>query len=311
MAVVADGDGGRVYLSPTPEMEKIARSAEPDWKPETPLPDDVRNFWTLNYGLTHFHHLFCPRQLVALTTFSKLVGEVRNRIVADATRQKDAGQCQLTEEQAEAYADAVSAYLAIATSRWSDNSNAIASWNYTNQNLRVCFTRQSIPMSWDYAELSPFSSMGGWFSTVSNSASIIALMNPAAKGYALQENASTQLLSLGKIVSTDPPYYDNVTYSDLSDFFYVWMRKTLATIWPALFTTMTAPKKEELIAAPYRHGGKEAAEAFFLNGMTEAMHRLADQSHPAFPVTIYYAFKQSETESDGTASTGWQTFLEA
>ena len=166
-------------------------------------------------------------------------------------------------------------------------------------------------MSWDFVEVSPFSSVGGWFNQVKNSASILSGMVPAADGYASQENATEQTVSNGKIVSTDPPYYDNVTYSDLSDFFYVWLRRCCGSIFPELFATMTAPKTEELIAAPYRHGGKTEAEEFFLEGMTGALKQIASQSHPAFPVTVYYAFKQSETGKDGTASTGWQTFLAA
>lgn len=308
MAVVAEGVRSRVYLPPSPELERLASTTNPTWEPSTPLPDDIRNFWTANYGLTQFSHLFTKRQLNTLTTFIDLIAEVRERILADAQQRDDYTS---VPHRPKAYADAIAVYLALATSRWSDNSNAIASWNYSNQNMRVCFTRQSIPMSWDFAEISPFSSMGGWYTTVKNSAAIIASMNPAATGHVSQEDARVQTTSNEKIVSTDPPYYDNVTYSDLSDFFYVWLRKSLGGVYPNLFATMTAPKEDELIAAPYRHGGKEAAEQFFLSGMTGAMHRLAEQSHPAFPITIYYAFKQSESQQDGTSSTGWQTFLEA
>jgi putative DNA methylase len=130
-------------------------------------------------------------------------------------------------------------------------------------------------------------------------------------GSARQGDAQTQTVSVGKVVSTDPPYYDNIGYADLSDFFYVWLRRTLRPIFPGLYATLAVPKAEELVATPYRHGSKEAAERFFLEGMTRALENLARQAHPAFPVTIYYAFKQSETEQDGTTSTGWETFLEA
>jgi putative DNA methylase len=131
-------------------------------------------------------------------------------------------------------------------------------------------------------------------------------------GRAVQNSAQDQSFSKGRVVSTDPPYYDNIGYADLSDFFYVWLRRSLKTVFPDLFATLAVPKAEELVATPYRHGSREKAETFFLDGMTMAMHRLAEQTHPAFPVTIYYAFKQSESESDtGTASTGWETFLDA
>ena len=131
-------------------------------------------------------------------------------------------------------------------------------------------------------------------------------------GIARQANATDQLFSLNKLISTDPPYYDNIGYADLSDFFYLWLRKSLRLIFPDLFATLAVPKAEELVATPYRHGSRHEAETFFLNGMTQAMRRLSEQSHPGFPVTIYYAFKQSEKKGDeGTSSTGWETFLDA
>jgi len=128
----------------------------------------------------------------------------------------------------------------------------------------------------------------------------------------LQADASAQKLSTNKVISSDPPYYDNIGYADLSDFFYIWQRRSLRAIYPELFATLAIPKTEELVASPYRHGNKQKAEKFFLDGMTRAMQRLAEQAHPAFPVTIYYAFKQAEKKADGgTSSTGWETFLEA
>src|SRR5262249_39572988 len=160
---------------------------------------------------------------------------------------------------------------------------------------RVLFARQAIPMSWDFAELSPFSSVGPWFSVVE---SIVAALPATAPGqilgHASQDNASLQTISRNKCVSTDPPYFDNIGYADLSDFFYVWLRKSLHATFPSLLATIAVPKAEELVATPARHGGKERAETFFLDGMTKAMARLADQAHPAGPITIYYAFKQSD-----------------
>jgi putative DNA methylase len=166
-------------------------------------------------------------------------------------------------------------------------------------------------MSWDFAEVNPLSTQSG---SIENSIDYTTkgISVVGAKGTALQQDATTQCVSSGKLVSTDPPYYDNIGYADLSDFFYVWLRRSLRPIYPNLFATVAVPKAEELVATPYRHGGKEQAEKFFLDGMTEALHNLAQQAHAAFPVTIYYAFKQSETKNEsGTSSTGWETFLEA
>jgi len=315
MAIVAEGERGRVYLSPTPKMEAIALSAQAQDVPETDLPKKALGFRIQEYGMTRWCDLFTPRQLVALTSFSDLVQEARNRVKRDALaaglpdddRGLDAGGTG-----APAYADAVTVYLAMATSRWSDLSNSLCSWNNTNQNVRALFARQAIPMNWDFVELSPFSRVGSWFSTVVSSVEASVSLCTGPVGYALQADAASQDVSSGKVVSTDPPYYDNIGYADLSDFFYVWLRRSLKPVFPDLFATLSVPKAEELVATPYRHGSKEKAEVFFLDGMTQAIHRLAEQVHPAFPVTIYYAFKQSESDgANGTASTGWETFLDA
>lgn len=168
-------------------------------------------------------------------------------------------------------------------------------------------------MVWDFAESNPFSEAGGSLETALEKGRLAIDYFPAVPGgRALQADAQTQMLTSSKLVSTDPPYYDNIGYADLSDFFYVWLRRSLRQILPGLYATIAVPKAEELVATPYRHGGKEAAETFFLEGMKKAMSNLAEQAHPAFPVTIYYAFKQSETKGDeGTSSTGWETFLQA
>lgn len=168
-------------------------------------------------------------------------------------------------------------------------------------------------MVWDFAEGNPLSeSSGSWMNNVEWGAKAAAKLPSSASGQALQVDAATQTTSSGKVISTDPPYYDNIGYADLSDFFYVWLRRSLRPVFPDLFATLAVPKAEELVATAYRHGSKEEAEAFFLAGMTQAMQRLADQGHPEFPVTIYYAYKQSETNSDdGTSNTGWDTFLAA
>lgn len=314
MAIVAEGDRGRVYLPPTPEHEDIARRAKPDWRPVTPLAPDLRALWTPPYGLTSFGDLFTLRQLVALTTFSDLVSEAREQVKRDAIAANFSNDCTSLNDGgtgATAYADAVAVYLSLATSRWSDLSNSICSWNNINQNVRALFSRQGIPMSWDFSELSPFSEMGSWYSMIETSVELLARFITKKRGIARHADATSQGLSVNKVVSTDPPYYDNIGYADLSDFFYVWLRRALQLLFPDIFATLAVPKSEELVAIAYRHGSKVEAEAFFLDGMTRAMHRLAEQAHPGFPVTIYYAFKQSETKSEGTMSTGWETFLDS
>ena len=318
MAIVAEGKKGRIYLSPTEEMEKIAQSAQPEWHPETALPDNPRWFSPPIYGMQTYGSLFTPRQLLALTTFSDLIDEAREKIAADyrvAHPASDGDDTPLAEggNGAQAYADAVAVYLAFAVNKGANLWSSIASWMSDRGAFRETFARQAIPMVWDYAEANPFSNSGGNFYTAILKGSMAIEVFPVNNfGLTKQADAQTQSISQDKIISTDPPYYDNIGYADLSDFFYVWLRRNLRPLYPQLFAAMTVPKEEELVATPYRHGGKEAAERFFLDGMTEAMHRLAVQAHPAFPVTIYYAFKQSETnKDDATASTGWETFLQA
>lgn len=328
MAIVAEGDRGRVYLSPTHEMRTIAESAKPEWKPDTPLPDDPRNFWTLSYGLTTFGDLFTPRQLVALTTFSDLVGEARERIRADARAAgmpDDGRGLAAGGTGAAAYAEAVATYLGLALSRFVDRNNALCTWDAgpagtkastggsaRTASIRNLFARQAIPMAWDFGEANPLSESGGsWDSSFVWVIPAVERLVAGIEGFGCQADAQSQNVSNGKVVSTDPPYYDNIGYADLSDFFYVWLRRSLRETYPRLFATVAVPKAEELVATPYRHDGKEGAEKFFLDGMTAAMHNLAERAHQAFPVSIYYAFKQSETKDAGTTSTGWETFLEA
>lgn len=320
MAIVAEGSRGRIYLTPTAEAEAIARTARATWKPETPLPDDQRNFWTVSYGLTTYGELFTPRQLVGLTTFSDLLSRTRDRIredACDAGVEDDGKGLDAGGNGATAYAEAVSVYLAFAIDKMADLGNSLVRWEPIAQCPRQLFGRQAIPMVWDFAEANPLGdSSGSWEVFVDGLSKAISKVfeqtQPWFRGHAGQADAQTQTVSQGKFVSTDPPYYDNIAYADLSDFFYVWLRRALRPMFPNLLATIAVPKAEELIAAPYRRGGKDQAEAFFLDGMTHAMRSLANQAHPEGPITIYYAFKQSETSSDlGTTSTGWVTFLEA
>lgn len=213
---------------------------------------------------------------------------------------------------ATAYAQAIGVYLGLAISRTTNTVNSLAVWSQSREQSVNLFSRQAIPMAWDFPEVNPFAGAAGDFGATTASMAKLVAGCSSIPAYVAQFDAQAQIISKDKVVSTDPPYYDNIGYADLSDFFYVWLRKSLKPIFPSLFATLAVPKAEELVATAYRHGGREAAEVFFLDGMTRAIHNLAEQSHPGFPVTIYYAFKQSETkEETGTSSTGWETFLEA
>ncbi|MBB3909722.1 DUF1156 domain-containing protein [Sphingomonas desiccabilis] len=319
LAIIAEGVRGRVYLSPTAEHESAARIAEPLWKPEVEFFQDALGFRVGNYGMSKWSDLFTHRQLAALTTFSDLVKEVAEKVRADAAAAGLTGREGSLEaggDGPQAYANAVTVYLSFAISRLADFGCSLATWKPSGQQVMHLFTRQAIPMTWDFPESNFLGNSSiCWDNAVKYAhEALIAgtVAKPFAPGVAMQANAMEQTLSNNRVVSTDPPYYDNVGYADLSDFFYVWLRATCRDIYPNLFATLTTPKSDELVATPERHGGQAKAESFFLEGMTKAMHRLSDQAHPAFPLTIYYAFKQSETDdSAGTASTGWDTFLDA
>jgi putative DNA methylase len=271
------------------------------------------------YGLTKFGDLFTSRQLVALSTFSDLVNEAIERVKADAVAAGLGDDGRGLDEDgsgATAYAQGVGVCLAFLVEKLSEAHSTLCTWSNAPKNELVVstFRRQALPMTWDFGESNPFaSSSGSVHKTAEAIAKVLELSVPAVmRGHALQADAQTQSISANKVVSTDPPYYDNIGYADLSDFFYVWLRRSLKGLYPDLFATMAVPKTEELVANPYRHGGEQQAEKFFLDGMTVALQNLARQAHPAFPVSIYYAFKQSETKDDaGTSSTGWETFLEA
>jgi putative DNA methylase len=319
MAVVAEGKKGRVYLSPTESIEAIADSAEAQRFTETEISHWPGRTNVVEYGMTKFLDLFTPRQLVALTTFSDLVQEAREKAIADAKAAglPDDGQgLAQGGSGATAYGEAVAVLLAFSIDKMADLGNSLVRWEPVAQCPRQLFGRQAIPMVWDYAEANPFSaSSGAWLTFVDGQSKAFAksFINVQSwfKGSAEQADASNQAISSSKVISSDPPYYDNIGYADLSDFFYVWMLRSLRLTYPSLFGTMAVPKAEELVATPYRHGSKEGAETFFMDGMTRAMHAMANQAHPLFPVTIYYAFKQSETKEDKTTSTGWVTFIEA
>ncbi|MGI8687654.1 MAG: DUF1156 domain-containing protein [Thermomicrobiales bacterium] len=326
MAIVAEGQRERIYLDATPEHVTIAKQAVPEWEPSAELPRNPRDFKTPNYGLTTFASLFTPRQLVALTTFSDLVGEVRERV------RQDAIAVGLPDDDlaladggmgATAYADAVATYLAISVDRMSDYHSSICSWHSGRDIIRNTFARQAIPMIWDFAEANPMSGSTGNFTGAVDWVFKVVSESPCnIAGVAKQLDATTSINGvILPLVCTDPPYYDNIGYANLSDFFYIWLRRSIGTVYPSLFSTMLVPK-EELVATPYRfNGSKVAAERFFEKGLSQAFSHMYEKHDPAYPLTIFYAFKQAESdinESDVAlplgiaapiASTGWETML--
>ena len=317
MAVVAEGTRGRVYLDPTDEMEAVSRSAVPEWRPENELPHNPRDFKTPNYGMSSFANLFTDRQLVALTTFSDLVAEAREKVLADAFAagmDTDAPRLADGGAGAQAYADAVATYLGLSVSKITNVSSTITSWMNDRGAFRETFARQAIPMVWDFAESNPFSRSGGCFDAILDKACrfVGSMTGSWPQPAIIQQDAAGETgLVENAVVATDPPYYDNISYAELSDFFYVWLRRTVRGVWPDLFRRVLVPKDEELVATPYRHGGKDAAERFFLDGMGNALANMNESGADDFPVTIYYAFKQSEIVKEGLSSPGWATFLQA
>ena len=315
MAIVLEGTKGRVYLSPTDEQENVALVNPPEWRPTGLVPARLTGGTCVPYGLKEWGDLFTSRQLIALTTFSDLATEAVARIREDAAiagMDDDGRGLDLGGTGATAYAEAIGVYLSFLIGQLANHGSTLCGWNNPNTQMRSVFSRQSIAMTWDFAEANLFSDSSGSYNNLfERQIKGFEALSSNKFGQAQQVDAQTQSVSVNKVISSDPPYYDNIAYADLSDFFYVWLRRSLRPIFPSLYATMAVPKAEELVATSYRHGGKEGAEAFFLDGMGKAIHQLAEQAHPAFPVTIYYAFKQSETKMDGTSSAGWETFLQA
>jgi len=319
MAVVTEGKGGRSYYAPMPEHEQVARVAIPESAPDTELPEQALGFRVQLYGMTKHRDLFTSRQLVALTTFSNLVGEAREQICADALAAglpDDDTPLREGGVGARAYAEAVSVYLAFAVDRSAERGNSLSTWQNTADFVRGVFARQAIPMVWDYAEVNPFSSSTGNFydniEWVAKATDFLRFSNDSCSSSVSQADAATSLTVQERIViSTDPPYYDNIGYADLSDFFYVWMRPSLRDIYPDVFGTVMVPKTPELIASPYRFDGdKDAANEHFETGLMQAFVNMQRTIYTDYPLTVYYAFKQEELVLDeGVASTGWETML--
>lgn len=314
MAIVAEGNRRRVYLPPTHEHVSAAKEATPAGVPSGGISNWPGRINVYTYGLTRFSDLFTNRQLVALTTFSDLVDEARDKVLQDALNSGLPAGARLAEcgDGAEAYADAIAIYLAFAISRTTNKSNALNTWDSSPkmEAVRGLFARQAIPMAWDYAESNPFGgSSGDYLEDLAWVSRSLEKLPAQGRGDAQQADAATRSYSR-VVVSTDPPYYDNICYADLSDFFYVWLRRSLRAIEPALLASMLVPKAEELVANPYRHNGPEGAEKFFEEGFERVFARARAEASDDFPITVFYAFKQSELEQEGITSTGWATILE-
>lgn len=315
-AVVAEGKNGRIYL-PIDTVQYTASCVErPENYPDALLPHNPRDFKTPNYGMTHFSDLFTPRQLTALTTFSTLVAEAQQKAEADAIAAGMANDhlpLRSDGQGARAYGEAVGVYLAFAIDKGANLWSSVCGWMNDRGAFRETFARQAIPMVWDYAEANPFSNSGGNFSMfIERCADTISFLPGVYSGEVKQHDAQRDSGLRNIMVSTDPPYYDNIGYADLSDFFYVWLRQSLRDTYPDVFSTMLVPKAEELIVTPYRHDGSvEKAKGFFEEGMLSACKQMNLYAREDIPVTIYYAYKQSDADSDGAASSGWETMLSA
>jgi putative DNA methylase len=322
MAIVAEGKSGRFYFAPTLEQETIAHNAKPAWKPDTDLPKEALGFRVQNYGMSTHAALFTLRQLVSLTTFSDLVGEALKKAVADAI---DAGlpndDIPLNDggTGARAYGEAIATYLGMALSKLADASTTLVRWKPSMDQAIATFGRQALPMVWDYAESNTFNNAAGdYFTTLSSMCRVIKNLATNGLNKCSQIDAfSGEASECRTLISTDPPYYDNIGYADLSDFFYVWLRRALSSFYPSICSTLLVPKEKELVATPYRFGGgKQKAKTFFEEGLGKAFNRMYENSHAGYPITVYYAFKQAESESNGKgneesiASTGWETMLE-
>ncbi|MBC8990877.1 DUF1156 domain-containing protein [Micromonospora chalcea] len=323
LAVVAAGDRRRHYLTPASSdvapipvcraLAKEIRANDAALKPES-RGTFGGNAQGKRYGFFSFSDYFADRQLIALTTFSDLVGEVRELVLRDAVEAgiPEGERLEAGGTAAAAYADAVATFLGCVVSRVADYGSTLSTWmpDPKNEGLRNTFARQAISMTWDFAEANPFSDASGNFNFMLRGVvRVLDTLDAGALAWATQADAVRAVSQRG-LISTDPPYYDNIGYSDLSDFFYVWLRRSLRPIHPQLLSTMLVPKAEELVANPYRHGGKEGAKRFFEDGFRNVFANARDSASPDFPITVWYAFKQSDASDEGTTSSGWETLLD-
>ena len=310
-AVVCEGGRKREYKAPMDEDRLEVQFDRVNQLNMGVLADNPRYMSPPLYGMDTFDKLFTARQLTALTTFSDLVSEAREQVLRDAlaSGMSKGERLEAGGVGAAAYADAVATYLGLVISRITDYSSSINSWASSPQ-MEIVQHIFALPMAWDYAESNPFADSSGSLNIMIRAVSEAVSRVPAcSQAYVLQTDAASHDYR-GAVISTDPPYYDNISYSDLSDFFYVWLRRSLKDVHPSLFSTMLVPKAEELVANPYRHGGKDGARDFFEDGFRTVFANARRSANPDYPMTVYYAFKQTETSTEGRTSTGWSTILD-
>ncbi|ADM09269.1 hypothetical protein PB2503_05992 [Parvularcula bermudensis HTCC2503] len=295
LGIVAEGKGGRRYVSPDPQHIKTAFSEIPDWRPEYPLSQHPQYMSVTNYGPKNVSDLFMDRQTIALNAFSNCIPEVIEQIDAS-----------------EEYKEAIATYLALGVSRLANRQSTSTFWDNGSEKVQQVFAMQALPMRWDTAEGNPFSnSSGNFIGQIDYLAKAIGTL-PSQQPGGKEVHKDAQTVDFNNfVISTDPPYYDNVPYADLSDFFYVWLRRALKDHYPDLFQTVLVPKAEELVADHQRHKGRDPADGFFLDGMTNVMRHMAEQGRKDVPAAIYYAFRQGEVDEGGTSSKGWATFLQS
>jgi putative DNA methylase len=315
MAIAAEGDRRRVYLPPNDAHRLAADVQRPGSAPEASIPTEALGFRVQNYGMTRWADLFTNRQLLALATFSDLVIEARDRVLRDALAvgAPNGDRLESGGADAEAYADAVATYLGLVMSRMTEYQSNLCAWanNPQMEIVKTLFTRQAIPMMWDFAEGNALGERSGSVTRMTAAvAKVIDRLNGSPVPTTVAQADAILAVGRSTVISTDPPYYDNIGYSDLSDFFYVWLRRSLRNIHPELLSTLLVPKSEELVANPFRHDGDDGAKEFFEDGFRRVFARARETASDAFPITVYYAFKQSDSGDDGTASTGWETLLD-
>ncbi|MEV0735466.1 DUF1156 domain-containing protein [Streptomyces sp. NPDC050549] len=313
MAIAAEGKRRRIYLPPNEEHGRAANVPRPTEVPDTEIPYNPRYLTPPNYGMTHHADLFTNRQLTVMAVLTSLAQDVKSSISKDAKEfgLPNGDHLEVDGNSAESYSGSISTYLALAVSKAADRLTSISGWDSSTktEGTRNVFARQAISMVWDFSEANPFvdasGGLGKAFEAVAEALSRLGTGKPGK----VEQADATQRSYSGLLVSTDPPYYDNVPYADLSDFFYVWLRKSLQSEFPSLLNTMLTPKAEELVADPLRHKGKKEADTFFENGFNEIFRNIRRESPDNFPTAVFYAFKQAETDSFGEASTGWETLL--
>jgi putative DNA methylase len=317
IAVVAQKNRKRIYIEATPEQERIARMASPDCHAvDIPLSRHPQYMGCVPYGIDTVPKLFTSRQITALLTLAGLVQEAREAALLDAIAAgMDSAATPLHAQGsgASAYADAVATYLAFIVDRAADYGSTLSTWLTDDNAIRGTFGRQALPMTWDFCEGNYFGESSAALSTIIKTISDVVAKFPATV------SGSIKLMDAAKgdypdgvcIINTDPPYYDNIPYADLSDFFYVWLRHSLGALWPDLFRRIATPKDAELVADVKRHGGRQQAYDFFMDGMGQALSLMGDAASDHVPLVIYYAFKQAEASDEGVTSAGWASFLQS